>query len=61
MRGFTSLKDLLMIKTVQNKNMFVRDYVTAMPIERNITAYRVMYWILILSVILLTLSDLLHA
>ena len=41
MRGFTSLKDLLMIKTVQNRNMYVRDYVTAMPIERNITTYRV--------------------
>ena len=41
MRGFTSLKDLLMIKTVQNRNMYVRDYITAMPIERNITTYKV--------------------
>ena len=40
MRGFTSLKDLLMIKTVQNRKMYVRDYITAMPIERNITTYK---------------------
>ena len=41
MRGWTSLQNLLMIKTMQNKKTYIRDYINAMPIERNITSYKV--------------------
>ena len=41
MRGWTSLQNLLMIKTMQNTKTYIRDYINAMPIERNITSYKV--------------------
>ena len=37
----TTVQDLLMIKTVQNTESYVRDYVTSYPFPRDIAHYRV--------------------
>ena len=39
-RGNT-VQDLLMIKTVQNNEQYIRDYATSLPFNRDITHYRV--------------------
>ena len=39
-RGNT-VEDLLMIKTVQNTEQYIRDYVTSLPFNRDIKHYRV--------------------
>ena len=40
LRGNT-VQDLLMVKTVQNTEHYIRDYVTSLPFNRDIKHYRV--------------------
>ena len=39
-RGNT-VQDLLMIKTVQNTEQYIRDYTTSLPFNRDISHYKV--------------------
>ena len=39
-RGNT-VQDLLMIKTIQNNEQYIRDYATSLPFNRDIAHYRV--------------------